>query len=288
MSASTSDAATAAITAAASGRYMRPSMPAHPEQRQEDRDDDRGRERDRPADLDAPRRARLRAGGSPRALARAGAATFSTTMIAASTSRPTAIASPPSVIVLSPTPSAREHDARERDRERQRERDEQRRAQIAEQREQHDARRAPRRASTARPTPPSATPTSSRLVVDDAQLARPAGAPARISAIAARTPAATVDGVGAELLDDAAAHDLAAQPVRDAAPHRGRLAHVGDVAEQDRRAAAHRDHGGAQVLDGVRARPTARTVHSIGPCTTKPPAAFCVRAPRPRAAPRRA
>ena len=29
----------------------------------------------------------------------------------------------------------------------------------------------------------------------------------------------------------------------------------------------------AQVLD-VRARPTARTVHSIGPCTTKPPAAL--------------
>ena len=91
-----------------------------------------------------------------------------------------------------------------------------------------------------------------RLVVDDAQL-HALRQVSRSSAIAARMPAATCDRVGAELLDDPAADDLAGEPVRDAAAHRRRLAHVGDVAEQHRRAAAHRDDRLAQLLDGRRA-----------------------------------
>ena len=56
-------------------------------------------------------------------------------MIAASTRRPTAIARPPSVIVLRPTFSGCEQKSSERDGERNRQRHEQRRSKIAEQEE---------------------------------------------------------------------------------------------------------------------------------------------------------
>ena len=52
--------------------------------------------------------------------------------------------------------------------------------------------------------------------------------------------------------------------------------------------AAHRDHRAAQVVDASARGPTARTVHSIGPCATKPPEAFTFDALDARAAPRRA
>ena len=53
----------------------------------------------------------------------------------------------------------------------------------------------------------------------------PFGSARWIPSIASRMPARDHDGVGAELLDDAAAHDLAVQPVREPAPDGRGLAH---------------------------------------------------------------
>ncbi len=85
---------------------------------------------------------------------------FSVTMMAASTSRPTAMASPPSVMVLMPDARRLQQQARERERERQRQGDDERRAHVPQQQEE-DATTSKAPISTARPTPPSAEPTSS-------------------------------------------------------------------------------------------------------------------------------
>ena len=160
VSASSSDAAIAAITAAASGWYMRPSMPGMPKSGRKTAMTMSVAKAIGPADLDRRRKRLLarRADASPRR--RCGATMFSVTMIDASTSSPTAIARPPKVIVLMPTPerrsripasaidsgivsvtmsAARTSPSSAND-------------------HQHDEAR--RRASTARPTPPSAERTS--------------------------------------------------------------------------------------------------------------------------------
>ena len=92
--------------------------------------------------------------------------TFSVTMIAASTSRPTAMASPPSVIVFRPTSSRLSRMPASGDRRRNRQRHDGRAADIAEQHEQHDRHEH-------RPKEHGATDTPQRrshqrgLVVDD-------------------------------------------------------------------------------------------------------------------------
>ena len=141
-------------------------------------------------------------------------------------------------------------------------------------------RRAPGRrtrapSSTARPTPPSAD--VDQLATGRRRSrscdARRQAAPE--SAIAARMPAATAHGVGAELLDDAAADDLAREPVREAAPDRRRLAHVGDVAEQHRRRCRASRPPSRAGRRRSRARPTrAHASTRSAPATTMPPAAF--------------
>ena len=71
----------------------------------------------------------------------------------------------------------------------------------------------------------------------------------------------------------AAAHDLAVEPVRDAAPHRRRLAHVGDVAERHGRRPCTATTVLRRSSTFARARRRARSTPSA-PCVTKPPAAF--------------
>ena len=81
----------------------------------------------------------------------------------------------------------------------------------------------------------------------------PFGSVRRMSSIALPDAGGDLHRVGAELLDDAGADDLALETVRDAAPHRRGLAHVGDVAEQDRHVAPRRDDRAPQVVDALRA-----------------------------------
>ena len=225
-----------------------------------------------------------RHGGSPRASLRR-CSTFSTRMIAASTSRPTAIARPPSVIVLSPTPSRAEEDARQRDRERQRERHDRRAAQIAEPGEQHerDEHRAERDGAA---DAADRVADELGLVVDLAQIhARRERGPDRCErgADARRR----LDGVCAELLADAAAHHLAAQPVRHArgaprAPRARRRRRR--AAPASRRAARPPCRAGPRAC--ARAPSRAPSTRSARARRSRPPRSR--RPPRPRGAPRRA
>ena len=118
----------------------------HPEEGNEHGDDDQRREGDRPPDLD-------RGGERPRPCARRRRRraerwrTFSVTMIAASTSSPTAIARPPSVMVLMPTPAWRRKSPARPTESGMVQRDDERRAHVAEQREQDERRRRRRRAA---------------------------------------------------------------------------------------------------------------------------------------------
>ena len=94
-------------------RRQQPALDAgQPEHRQEDQHDDDGREHDRRADLerrlaDDRRRADCRSASGLARFSRSRRTTFSTSMIASSTSAPMAIAMPPSVIVLMFAPNAR-------------------------------------------------------------------------------------------------------------------------------------------------------------------------------------
>ena len=163
---------------------------------------------------------------------------FSVTMIAASTSRPTAMARPPRVMVLMPMPIGfRKNPASAID-SRNRERHDQRRANVSEQSEQHDddEDRAQQHGAA---DAAQRRPHQLRLVVDDPEL--DAGRQRALEVGDRRTNARRdLHRVGPELLDDPAAHDFAVQPVRDAPANRGRLAHVGDVANDDGDRAAQR------------------------------------------------
>jgi hypothetical protein len=73
-------------------------------------------------------------------------------------------------------------------------------------------------------------------------------------------------GVRAELLDDAATHHFAAQPVCNAAAHRGCFAYLGDIPERDRRRAVNSYHRFSQIVHRLNAshspnRPLHRTPH---------------------------
>jgi hypothetical protein len=213
-SASASDASTVAITADASGRYMRPSIPSIANS----------------GANTATTIAVANAIGGPTSTAAASAlmdslAVGSLRELAASCDdvlgdddrrvdeQADRDREAPSVIVLSRSPRARAGRP-QRDRERKSKRDQQRRAQVAEQCEQHATTR-PRREHRAADAAERRAD-ELRLVVDDAQLdaAREARADlAERRADRRRRP----HRVGAELLDHAAAHHLAAQPMRDAA-----------------------------------------------------------------------
>ncbi len=172
---------------------------------------------------------------------------FSVTMIAASTSSPTAMASPPSVMVFSPTfrrssrmpasamdigivsvtmIAARTSPSSANSTKDDERRTEQDRSSDAAERRLHQR----------------------RLVVDDAQhhafrqsaLDLDDGLPNALG---------DLDRVRSELFDDARADDLAFQPVGHAPSRRWRLTHVGDVADQHGRRAAHNDHGLTQLVD---------------------------------------
>ena len=111
VSARTSDAASAAITAAASGRYMRPSMPVIAKSgRKTAMTISVAKAIGRPTSMRRRRAPRSRRGAAGCRCRRC--TTFSVTMIAASTSRPTAMARPPSVIVLRPMPAGAQEQAR--------------------------------------------------------------------------------------------------------------------------------------------------------------------------------
>jgi hypothetical protein len=105
VSASTSAAIIAAMTAAASGWYIRPSIPVMPKSGRNTTITMKvakaiGRATSTAAETARSRRSRRVV--KPLSRCRM----FSTMMIAASTSRPTAIASPPRVIVFNPTSAA--------------------------------------------------------------------------------------------------------------------------------------------------------------------------------------
>ena len=193
-------------------------------------------------------------------------------MIAASTSRPTAIARPPSVIVFRPTPSGFSSESGQGDRQGNGERDDQRRPEVAEQQEDHE------HDEDAAEHDGAADASERRvhelgLVVDDSQL----------HALRQRAPdvldrltdsCRDLDGVGPELLDDARADDFALEPVRDASADGGGLAHVGDVAEQDR--ARPRESSrpcGEDRRRSARGPSRARSTRST-PASTMPPEAL--------------
>ena len=106
VSASVSAASIDNTTDAESGRYIRPSMPDMPNRgRKTAATSNVAKAIGRPTSTAAARAARFREGASTVPPIRW--TTFSTTMIEASTSKPTAIARPPRVIVFRPTPNQR-------------------------------------------------------------------------------------------------------------------------------------------------------------------------------------
>ena len=147
VSARTSDAATAAITAAASGWYMRPFDARHAEERQEHDDDDERRERDRAARPRSPPRAPapafLRAAVAPTSRCRM----FSTMMIDGVDQQPDGDRQAAERHGVEPDAERPQEKARQRDRERDGERDDQRGPDVAEQHEEHQRRRRRRPAS---------------------------------------------------------------------------------------------------------------------------------------------
>ena len=168
-------------------------------------------------------------------------------MIAASTSRPTAIASPPRVIVFNPTSSGLSR----------------RPARAIESGMVNVTTSAARMLpSNSRITSTTKTPPSMhrpahaserrvhelRLVVDRAQLdALGQRAPNLLDGLT--NPGRDLHRVGAELLDDPRADDFALQPMRDPSAHGGRLTNVGDVTKQHRHVSSNGDDRAPQVID---------------------------------------
>ena len=193
-------------------------------------------------------------------------------MIAASTSRPTAIAKPPSVIVFRPTPSGCSRSPASAIDSGNGQRHDQRRSDVAEQQEnhQHDEHAAEHdRAADAA----ERRVHELGLVVDDAQLnAFRQRAPNVVDGLT--DAGRDLDGIGPELLDDARADDFPLQPVRDAPSDRGGLANVSHVAEQDGHVASNRRRPCGEDRRRSARGPIARTVHSIEPCAMIPPEAF--------------
>ena len=134
------------------------------------------------------------------------------------------------------------------DRNGNRERDEKSGAQIAEQREQDqdDEERAEQHRA---PDSTQRRIDEIGLVVHDPQAHTlrqrltdlPDGVP---------DPGRYADRIGAELLDDATADDLAAESMRDPSPNRRGLPDLRHVPEEHRRRAANGDHGVPEVLHG--------------------------------------
>ena len=144
-----------------------------------------------------------------------------------------------------------QQESRQRDRERQRERHQQRRSPVAEQDEQHDDDEAGADQDRAADAAKRAADEIG-LVVDHPQ--RDAFGK-RLADVGERRTHGRGDGhgVGAELLDDAAAHDFAGEPMSDAAPDGRRLDDVRDVAEHDGDALLDGDDRRPQLVDGLHA-----------------------------------
>ncbi len=196
--------------------------------------------------------------------------TFSVTMIAASTSSPTAIARPPSVMVLMPTPRGR--------------------SSSPESATESGivsvtiaaARALPRSAnrtaatktppsSTARPTPPSAVATSCDWSYTTRSVT-PFGSVRRTWSIASRIAAATLTVSAPNCL---LMRQLTTSPAsRCASPRRGAGASTTSATSASSTGAMPRATTVRRRSSTPAARPTARTLHSVEPRVRKPAAAF--------------
>ena len=139
----------------------------------------------------------------------------------------------------------------QRDRQWNGERHHQRRANVAEQQENHehdeDAAQHDRSADAS-----EGRVHELRLVVHRPQL-NAFGQRASNVVDGLTNPGRDLHGVGAELLDDPRADDFALQAMRDASAHGSRLTNVSDVTEQHGHIPSNGDDGAPQVIDRVRA-----------------------------------
>ena len=144
-----------------------------------------------------------------------------------------------------------QEDAGQADRERDRQGHDERGPRVSQQSEQHRHHEHPAQEHGAAHAA-ERRPDELRLVVDDAQgHAFRKGAPDGLHRLAdARRD---LDRVRAELLADAAAHDLAGQPMGETSAKRRRLEHVRNVGQEHGGRPARGDHGAAQVVDPGRA-----------------------------------
>ena len=171
---------------------------------------------------------------------------FSTMMIAASTSKPTAMASPPKRHGVQADVEPVQQQAGQRDRHRNGQGHHESRSPVPQQAEDdQDDEDRPQHHGAADAAECGFDQRG--LVIDDPQL----------DAFRQATPdvfhrlahaGRHGHGVGAELLRDPGAHHLAGEPVGHAATHGRRLANVGHIAQQHRHVAPHRDHRVSQIL----------------------------------------
>ncbi len=200
--------------------------------------------------------------------------TFSTSTTASSTSSPIAIANPPSVIVLTPMPIRRNATTAREQRDRNRDERDHGGAGAPEKEKQHDrhhqARFDERAAHIAeRDRDEIRLPEDTRSTADAGRHRALQLGERRRDRVAS---AASVSAPGCFCTD----RMTASRPSTPALPRAGlrRNADAGDLAQQDRRAVADRDHGVAPSDASRHRGASARITNSASPWSTAPPPAL--------------